>query len=74
MSFIMRALVTLLRDILFVKGVGLAEDVEIDEGGLVHFKPDRNVSSKQRYSSNAVTGHCFDQQVPNTICNGRMQF
>jgi hypothetical protein len=48
MSFIMRALVTLLRDILFVKGVGLAEDVEIDEGGLVDFKPNRNVSSYQR--------------------------
>ena len=48
MSFIMRALVTLLRDLLFVKGVGLAKDVEIDEGGLVDFKPDRNVSSYQR--------------------------
>ena len=45
MSFIMRALLTLLRDILFVKGVGLAKDVELDEGGLVEFKPDRNVSS-----------------------------
>jgi hypothetical protein len=44
MSFIMRALITLLRDILFVKGVGLAKDVELDEGGLVQFKPDRNVS------------------------------
>jgi len=41
----MRALATILRDILFVQGVGLAKDIEIDEGGLVDFKPDRNVSS-----------------------------
>jgi len=41
----MRALVTLLRDFLFVKGVGLAKDVETNEAGLVDFKPDRNVSS-----------------------------
>jgi len=45
MSFIMRALLTLLRDILFVEGVGLPKDVELDEGGLVEFKTDRNVSS-----------------------------
>jgi hypothetical protein len=45
MSFIMRALVSLLRDALFVKGVGLAKDVELNEGGGVDFKPDRNVSS-----------------------------
>jgi hypothetical protein len=41
----MRAFITLLIDILFVKGVGLAKDVEVDEGGLVDFKSDRNVSS-----------------------------
>jgi hypothetical protein len=40
----MRAFIKLLIDILFVKGVGLAKDVEVDEGGLVDFKPDRNVS------------------------------
>jgi hypothetical protein len=40
----MRALITLLIDVLFVKGVGLAKDVVLDEGGLVHFKADRNVS------------------------------
>ncbi|KDR09908.1 parathyroid hormone/parathyroid hormone-related peptide receptor-like isoform X2 [Zootermopsis nevadensis] len=42
LSFIMRAFITLLIDILFVKGVGLSKDVEVDEGGLVDFKTDRN--------------------------------
>ncbi|PNF18661.1 hypothetical protein B7P43_G05051 [Cryptotermes secundus] len=42
LSFMLRAFITLLIDILFVKGVGLAKDVEVDEGGLVDFKPDRN--------------------------------
>jgi hypothetical protein len=44
LSFILRAFITLLIDVLFVKGVGLSKDVEVDEGGLVDFKTDRNVS------------------------------
>ncbi|XP_069702579.1 secretin receptor-like isoform X2 [Periplaneta americana] len=41
-SFILRAFVTLLLEVLFVKGVGLAKDVEDVEGGLVSFIPNRN--------------------------------
>ncbi|KAJ9576991.1 hypothetical protein L9F63_006428, partial [Diploptera punctata] len=40
-SFIMRAFITLLLDLLLVKGVGLAKDVVVDENGLVAFLPDR---------------------------------
>ncbi|PSN48085.1 hypothetical protein C0J52_03444, partial [Blattella germanica] len=41
-SFMMRAAMKLIKDILFVKGVGLAKDVIVAENGFVDFLPDRN--------------------------------